>query len=302
MDLDLLKKLTNNVNSFKLEVEHLDFNKENTSFHRIESPKHSDIVVVCATPDEFHSVKTFLEDFQRIDISSDSTIYYKGYVNGLKDKYSVIMPVPTDMGIATAAITTTKCIQQFRPRFLFMVGIAAGIKATTKVGDVIIADQAINYNEVIEIENADQTTRTKYMHNTISISANLRSRLYLFLKSSNTKDVSEHSKLKSLNRKVNFHIGTMVSGGSLIRSKERINNLVRDYHNIKGIDMETYGVYKAAYNFDDNYVPDFISFKSVSDFGDNDKHKEIPDSLERKELALFTASKTLVKFIESEFF
>jgi nucleoside phosphorylase len=302
MNIDFLKSLTSKVKEFQIEVEHLEFKKEHTTFQKIESPKFNDIVIICATQDEFNSFKNILRDFNRIDIVNDSTLYYKGYIQGINDTFSVILPVPSDMGIATAAIVTTKCINQFRPRFLFMVGIAAGIKASTKVGDVIIADQALNYNEVIEIENADQSTRTKYMHNTISISPNLRSRFSMFLNSNNVNDISEHSSLKELNRKARFHIGTMVSGGSLIRSKERIKQLVRDYHNIKGIDMETYGVYKAVYSFDYDNVPDFISIKSVSDFGDNDTHKEIKDSSKRKELALFTATTTLQKFIGSEYF
>jgi nucleoside phosphorylase len=302
MDFDFIKDIATKVKTFQSEVEHLEFKKEHSSFQRIEAPKFNDIVIICATQDEFISFKSILEDVQRLDISNDATLYYKGYIKGLKDKFSVIIPVPSDMGIATAAIVTTKCIHQFRPRFIFMVGIAAGIKASTKVGDVIIADQALNYNEVIEIENADQTTRTKYMHNVISISSNLRSRFYMFLNSSDINEVSEHSLLKDLNRGVRFHIGMMVSGGSLIRSKERIKQLVRDYHNIKGIDMETYGVYKAVYSFNYDNTPDFISIKSVSDFGDNDTHKEITDSDKRKELALFTATTTLKQFIKSQYF
>ena len=205
MNIDFLKNLTNKVEEFKNEVQHLEFKKEQISFQRIESPKYNDIVIICATQDEFNSFKNILDDVLRIDIANDSTLYYKGYIQGLSDKFSVVLPVPSDMGIATAAIVTTKCINQFRPKCVFMVGIAAGIKASTKVGDVIIADTALNYNEVIEIENADQTTRTKYMHNIISISSNLRSRFYMFLNSKDINEVSEHSSLKQLNRKVRFH-------------------------------------------------------------------------------------------------
>lgn len=290
------------VNSFKAEIEELNFNS-NKEFQEVANLSHKcDIVILSSTQKEFDSVFGILREPSIIKIANDSTIYYKGYITRQSGDYSIVIPVPTDMGIATAAIVTTKCITIFNPGYIFMTGIAAGIKSICKIGDVIIADKAINYNEVVEIENADSTVRLKYMQNTISISSHLKSRIYLFLKSQDLKEISKHKILIHLNREASFHFGMIVTGSGLIRNNQRITQLTNDYHNIKGIDMETYGMYKAVEQSVKSNQPEFISIKAVSDFGDSTKHSEITSSEERSELALFTASKTIEQFIKSEYF
>ena len=90
----------------------------------------------------------------------------------------------------------------------------------------------------------------------------------------------------------------MVTGSSLVRSESKIAEINETYHNIKGLDMETHGFYYAARNTFDDYQPYFVSIKSVSDFGDNTKHKLTTD--ERRKYALFTSSNALVKIIQTE--
>lgn len=140
------------------------------------------------------------------------------------------------------------------------------------------------------------------MQSIISISSHLKSKLYLFLKSENANDISNHPVLKKIDRSVEFHFGMIVTGSGLIRNNTKISQLSKDYHNIKGLDMETYGMYKAVEQSLKFNAPRFISIKAVSDFGDSTKHKEIASSKERNSLALFTSVKTLELFIKSEFF
>lgn len=299
---NILSDVIGKVNSFKKEIEELNFNSEK-EFQEVPNLSHKcDIVILSSTQNEFDSVFGILQEPSIIKVVNDSTIYYKGYVSGHSGDYSIVLPVPTDMGIATAAIVTTKCISIFNPSYVFMTGIAAGIKSLSKIGDIIIADKAINYNEVVEIEKPDTTVRLKYMQNTISISSHLKSRLYLFLKSEQIKQISSHKTLLQLKREVSFHFGMIVTGSGLIRNNQRIAQLTTDYHNIKGLDMETYGMYKAVEQSVKSNPPEFISIKAVSDFGDSTKHSEIVTSDERTEVALFTAAKTIELFIKSEYF
>ncbi|MER3318939.1 MAG: hypothetical protein RIB79_11670 [Allomuricauda sp.] len=299
---DLLTAIINKVSSFKTEIEELNFNSKK-EFQEVTNLTHKcDIVILSSTQKEFDSLISIIQEPSIIKLANDSTIYYKGYISGKNSNYSVVVPVPTDMGIATAAIVTTKCISVFSPSYIFMIGIAAGIKSFCKVGDVIIADKAINYNEVVEIENPDETVRLKYMQNTISVPSHLKSRLYLFLKSDKIKEVSNHNALIKLGRESTFHFGMIVTGSGLIRNNQRISQLTKDYHNIKGLDMETYGMYKAVEQSLKSNQPEFISIKSVSDFGDSKKHSEIESSEDRSNLALFTSIKTIELFIKSEYF
>jgi len=300
MSIDLIKSILGNVQKFKSEID-FESTSENPTFEQIIMPKFIDIAIITATQDEFYSFSAHLLDLQRLEVLNDSSIYFQGYIKKKEDLLSVVMHLPSDMGIAAAAITTTKCITNFRPKYLFMVGIAAGIKAVTKVGDVIIAEKALDYNEVIEIETSDKGVRTKFMNDVVSIPKNLKSRMQLFLKTFDF-DEFENEILKKINRKLNYHFGVVVTGSSLVRNSEKIAQLIRDFHNLKGIDMETVGVYKAINSFDKNIQPDFLSIKSVSDYGDNDKDKEFDSPEDRRKLALFSSAIVLLEFIKSDFF
>lgn len=46
----------------------------------------------------------------------------------------------SDKGLSSAAIAATKGIQAFRPRYVVMVGICAGVKGRVNIGDIVVAD------------------------------------------------------------------------------------------------------------------------------------------------------------------
>ncbi len=300
MDIKELKYILSKVKNFEREIEFSKKSKTN-QFDNIHSPKINDIVVITATQDEYDSFARLLHDLHRIEIANDSTIYYKGYIQSYKLRYSVVVPVPSDMGIASAAVITTKCISNFRPKYLFMVGIAAGIKAITKIGDVLIGEKSLDYNEIIEVES-NNNKRIKFSNTIIAASNHLKSKLRLFIKEFAIKKSTDNPLITSLEREISFHFGIIVTGSALIRSVDRVNQLIRDYHNIKGIDMETYGVYKSASSYEKSLLPQFLSIKSVSDYGMNEKDNDLSNPQHKKDIALLTSSFTLFEFIKSDFF
>ncbi|OOR19464.1 hypothetical protein [Bacillus cereus] len=52
---------------------------------------------------------------------------------------------PNEMRIAASSITTLKLIDYFKPKYLFMTGIMAGIKGRTNIGDIIVAEPSWYY-------------------------------------------------------------------------------------------------------------------------------------------------------------
>lgn len=140
--------IINRINSFEEVAKQLNFKIKESSKVKSDFSYKFDIVLLGSTQQEFESILTIIDQPSILNIENDNTIYYKGCIQGKINIFSVIIPVPTDMGIATAAIITTKCISLFSPSHIFMIGIAAGIKSVCKIGDVIIADKSINYNRV----------------------------------------------------------------------------------------------------------------------------------------------------------
>lgn len=308
MIIDDIKKYLKKIADFENEVgdiviDGVDTSLSHSSFLTPNIP-HSpvDAMILCATESEFEYFIPFIEGANYINDIGDPVVYCKGYISRVGRDLSVVLIVPTSMGIATAAINTTKAILKFSPRFIFMFGIIAGVGSGVNIGDIIIADKSLDYNEVVETQYADESIRTKYMHTSVSLSARLKADTYIFSKSGIVEILSNHDSILSRGFGVKVHFGLVVTGGQLQRNQEKITQLSRDYHNIKGLDMETYGVYRAAKDVTGLNPPEFISIKSVSDHGGNRKEKYITDSDIRRDVALRNASLFLHEFLKSENF
>jgi nucleoside phosphorylase len=258
-----------------------------------------DIAVITASLDEFDSIKGLLSEFSEIKTTNDNHMFYSGKLKGKSGLLNVVLPVPISMGIEACVSVTTKTLTYYNPKYIFMVGICAGNKKVTKIGDIIIAEKALNYNQIVEIEKKDASTVKKFMQNADSINTKLKTKLKLF---SRSKIISEIKKSyrdsEIIISPLYCKVGLMVTGSSLIRSESKINEINESYLNVLGLDMETHGFYFTSCNTFDNKQPYFVSIKSVSDFGDNTNHKL--NANQRKEYALYSSSQAFLKFIETE--
>jgi len=265
---------------------------ENEEFHGL-----FDVVLITATNNEFEAAKIILEKAKEIQFNkNDSTIYYSGEIRSSHKTFKILLPFPYSMGIEAASSLTTKVISLFRPKYIFMVGICAGNKNVTKIGDVIFVEKSLNYHSVVEIERKNKSHDKKFMHNISSINGHLKSQLELFSNSSHFSNIKKSYPHKTeIKNKLKSHIGLMVTGSSLVRSKTIIEEINTTYHGVKGLDMETYGVYYASTQVFKDYAPSFISIKSVSDYGDNSKHELTSTS--RKKYALHTSTEAAKLFI-----
>lgn len=257
-----------------------------------------DVAVITATADEFESVKKIIDHpKQTVFNKNDSTIYFVGEIFAKNRKLKILLPFPYSMGIEAASALTTKIISSFRPRFIFMSGICAGNKNISKIGDIIIAEKSLNYNSIVEIEKSDESHDKKFMHHVSAINVNLKNQLELFSGSDEAKKIKDDYPNKAkISHSIKYHMGLLVTGSSLIRSNQIITEINSTYHGVKGLDMETYGVYYASTQVFKDYAPNFVSIKSVSDFGDNTKHEL--NATECKKYALHTSSKALQRFLE----
>ena len=256
--------------------------------------------IVTSTPDEFESVKKMLENVTEFKSTNQgSGIFYEGSIKAKSKDLKVILPYPVDMGIEASVCVTTNILSNFKLKYLFMCGICAGNKNVTKIGDIIIADKSINYNNVVDLGKSGEKSKQKFMQNADSIDRNFKAKLTIFARSNQIKEIKlKYTKKSLFENELKCHIGLLVSGSSLVRSDDKIKELNESYHGIKGMDMETHGFYYANSNFNREQSTVFVSIKSVSDFGDNTNTK--PSAEERRKYALYTSSKSLIEFIKSE--
>lgn len=296
--MNLLKGYSNKLKSFQAEADKI-FGSNFNPKSRCKKNHVFDVGIITSTMDEFDSVKNLLKDFSELEPEdNDPTIYYKSSILSNAKKLTVVLPVPYSMGLEAAVLTTTKLITCFELKYVFMVGIAAGNKKVSKIGDVLIADKALNYTQVVEIEKKDKDPVKKFMNDIYSIDRNLKGRLNIFAKSPSIKLIKEQYPKKSMIcTDLNCRIGLMVTGSSLVRSDSKIEEINKSYRGVVGMDMETSGFYFALHNVLKDKIPCSVSIKSVSDYGDNSHHQLSPDA--RKEYALYTSSSALISFIEN---
>ncbi len=256
------------------------------------------IGILTASVDEFESIKKYIYDCKEVKSEiNDSTIYFKGTIKSPTKSFSAILPYPTETGIESAVCATTKLIVTFAPEYIFMVGILAGNKNVSKIGDIVVAEKALNYNEIVDQETSTGDNKKKFMQNAKHIDGRLKAQFTLFSKSKAIEDIqNEYNRKDLILNPLGCYLGVVVTGSSLVRSSTKMQEINEAYHNIKGLDMETHGFYYASTKTPNNFTPIFASIKSVSDFGDNTKHDI--NTATRREYALHTSSMALIKFIQ----
>lgn len=256
-----------------------------------------EIVILTANIDEFESIKLILDNVKQTTFNkNDSTIYYTGEIRAGDRTCKVVLPFPYAMGIEAASAITTKVIGTFRPKHIFMAGSCAGNKNVAKVGDIIVAEKSLNYHGIVAIERKDETTDKKFMHNIGSINGNLKNKFELFSKSADIRKIkTSYPDKDKIENSLSCHVGLLVTGSTLVRSNKVIDEINSTYLGVKGLDMETYGVYYASTQVFKDYAPNFVSVKAVSDFGDDSTHKLT--AKERKDYALYTSASALKIFI-----
>lgn len=296
--MDKIRDLFSKVLLFEKEAVEIFGNQPKSLNDRFISFSNS-VSIITSTIEEFNSIREKLINVEEIEVGNkDSIIYYKGEIKNSKNNIKIVLPFPLSMGIESTVLVTTKVLNYFNPKYIFMVGICAGNKNLTKIGDIIIAEKSLNYNEIVETKKEGKESVKKFMQTAEAINKNLKSRISLLSKTKYISEIREQcSSLKNIPENLTCHIGLLVTGSSLVRSGEKIKEINESYYNVKGLDMETYGFYYAANNTYKNQQPYFASIKAVSDYGDETKHKM--SAKERKNYALYTSSAALIYFIKN---
>jgi nucleoside phosphorylase len=197
------------------------------------------------------------------------------------------------MGLTAAAIATTHLVLQFRPRLVVMIGIAAGTRRGDKrFGDVLVADPSVDYNSG-KVAFADGIREFLPDPYPIGLNPRLRSVLHKYR--------GDHPVFTTIRNRWNgtlpagsnrLHIGPLGAADQVIDDASRILEIQRNWRKLIGVEMETYGVYRACYESPDP-KPRFVSFKAVCDFA-------AVKSDSWQQYAAFIAAEFTMEFLRTE--
>lgn len=257
-----------------------------------------DIGVVCALEQpEFAAVTEAIGGAPMWKTASDPSfahVYQECEVETAKGaKLRLVATTATSMGLTAASIVTTQLIMQFRPRIVVMIGIAAGTRSSDKeFGDVLVADPSVDYNsgKVVRSHGIRGFLPDPYP---IGINSRLRSVLHKYRGPHTIFDKIRQDWNGKLPPRANaLHLGPLGAADQVIDDETRLFEIQKNWRKLIGVEMETYGVYRACHESPDP-KPRFVSFKAVCDFA-----AEKTDSWQ--EYAAFVAAQFAIRFLTAE--
>lgn len=263
------------------------------------------VAFVTATITEQNEVLSLLEQPKIAKQNKlDSNIYYEGIYKKDDFQIKVVVTKTHHQGLAASATTTTKLLQKYKPKLIFMVGHQAGNKnkkRKLKLGHILIGEESVDYqqNEVIQ---KNESIRYKDRKRSITINSNLKSHLEAFIQSKNIfGNIQDRYPYKDkIEFNLDAHIGKIVSGSALLRASDRFDEIIKQNQGLIGLDMETHAFYYSCQNCYQSKEPLFVSIKSISDFGQekNDFDDDLKSPLIRQEYASFTSANFAFEFLK----
>ena len=234
-----------------------------------------DYAIITAVEPEYKAVLDLDFEWRLLNIENDCTPYMQGVFRTEDKEYKIVVAKQIQMGMSAATLLSAKLIYNFKPRYLCMLGIAAGRKDRVKLGDVLVAAESWDYGSG-KIKESDDDSNDYLFEpepHQISIDSKLKeifnmdySALLSDIRAQWNKNQGRH-----MDRDISVFLGPIASGAAVIQDEDMVKKYI-DPQNRKliGIDMETYGVYYAATNCSFPR-PLFFSIKAVCDFADKSK-------------------------------
>jgi nucleoside phosphorylase/CheY-like chemotaxis protein len=226
--------------------------------------------IVTAMSFELDAVLRIPWTWEQFERSSDVALYWKGQLTTRKRSEIVYAASAPRIGIAATAVLASKMIEAFRPRFIVMTGITAGIAGRCDLGDVIVADPSWDW-ESGKYSREEGISRFEPAPHQIALNSSVRVSIERQIKEAGLLDEIKHrwpgeapsSSLKLL-------IGPVACGGAVLADPTKLTTIESQHRKVLAVEMESYGLYAAA---SEARVPQptAVALKGVSDFADEAK-------------------------------
>lgn len=227
---------------------------------RIERrPAPCDLLWLTTVDVESEAVEGLFE-FSPYTVPDDPTHYQVAEVAIGTRTIHIVHAQLKEMGMTNAAAMTVKASMRFRPEYIVMTGIAAGLDDDMSIGDVMFAERSWSYDSgkyTEEKKSGRSVTKLLPDGNTLNMDHSDREVIARFLK-------EKRNEIKARS-------GTFACGNAVVASTLKVSEDIKA-HNRKtiGIDMESYGVMLASELMYKTRVPAFV-LKGISDKADTEK-------------------------------
>ena len=225
------------------------------------------VALIVATEAEEKAVRDLYPHWEPLTLPGDTQEYFETHFLTPDGKpQRLIRARQAQMGMTAASTLSTKLIYLFRPRYLIMVGIAAGVALKEleeqMYGDVIVADSVWNYEFGKFVPASDGVISFGSIgFQPRPASLDLLAPVYPYVQAAiNSPENQNH-----------VYIGPIASGSSVVANSEVLAKQIHSQQRMTaGLDMEAYAVAYAAAHAPCPR-PTAIIVKSVCDYADSEK-------------------------------
>jgi len=255
-------------------------------------------IVTALDHNELETVLALDAHWHRTVIPGDDTFYHLGHFSRDHKNLSVVAASAIQVGMPAATGLAMKLCSHFKPRYLAIVGIAAGVRGG--MGDILIADRTWDYGSGKSI-GGRSSDGTPFGHavfepapTAIPLDPELLQKFTAFVRLDHTlRGIEAGWKGARSSTALGVQIGPIASGASVLENRPLIETIKSHDRKLIGIEMETYGVFLAA-RICPSPRPKAMSIKSICDLGDTKKD----DDWQR--YAAYTSANFLYEFALSE--
>ncbi len=247
------------------------------------------VALITVTETEEAGLRYIYDDWKELSLDGDTQKYYEASFERDGERFRVVTARQSEMGMTAAGVLTMKMISAFRPRYVIMVGIAAGIAHRNAVdqvyGDVVVPNVVWDYSsgKFVPAHRASVTFGgLGYIPRPRSIATD------------KTMLAAVGRAMKSSENEYHIHIGPMACGTTVVANSEIVEKQVHSqYNTTAALDMESYAVMYAVKEAPAP-KPKGLVIKSVCDYANEEKSDQY------QKFAAFTSAQ-FTKFLFEKF-
>lgn len=205
-----------------------------------------DITILCPLNIEYNAVREHLTDISYNNENQFGLSYEEGKVMINEKKWTVAL-FETGGNIGNLQTRTTQILHSLKPNYVFLVGIAAGIKDVS-IGDIIVGTKAYGY------ESGKETEEGFHARPDVIYSSKQLVEL--------AKQVARENQPESF--KIEF--GAIAGGNRVINTEKNTLQIIKRFYNdTKALEMESIGFSRAA----QEAKVSFLNIRGISDLAIN---------------------------------
>lgn len=289
------------------------------SRYAMANPATDYVVLVARYPSEFEPIARavrWVKQPESKHVMLPAMEVRHGYVKMQSGEHrSMVLTCMMDMGLAAAAALTTQLIYVFRPKMIAMLGMCCGFRAegrTPSLNDIVIADEVACWDEGKYLDSDGDDRQFLSRAQTITLPNQLANKAKIYVERRGEELAAKlskspfHTKVRSdkslsgfCRQSLRIQRGRVLSGLNVVSDQNVVKEIIARSPSAMALDMETYGVYKAA-KLSPLLSPNYISIKGVADFGFG-KHGETFDKAQKSASTLsYKVFEDFLEFLEAD--